>query len=303
VTVRDDPANVTGKSGPGYNIAVAVDPPSVQRGQKATINYKITDPKSGKNVVNLPAFGGVTVHTTLVSQDMKWFQTGAATSAVGLSYPINLRFAEPGSYAMYAEFTSAYTPTERLIYTHTLSFGENVPSLEAPLTLQETTSTDQGNLFHGVAVRLDNGTPIAVGQPIVYHVKQPALFHYTLAESGQPVRDIAPLQGALGHLYIISADKEEFAHLYARESAALAQGAMPEPGAGGGTGASGGNPSGATETPAAQPTAPAASGAPNYGPELTFEHEFEKAGQYKVWLQFLYHGDIVTADYVVRVDP
>src|SRR5207253_2839699 len=103
--------------------------------------------KTGKTVTNLPAFGGVTVHTTLVSQDMKWFQTGAATSAVGSGYPVNLRFADPGAYALYAEFTSAYTPTERLIYTHTLTFGENVPSLEAPLTLQETTSTDQGNVF------------------------------------------------------------------------------------------------------------------------------------------------------------
>jgi hypothetical protein len=40
-----------------------------------------------------------------------------------------------------------------------------------------------------------------------------------------------------------------------------------------------------------------------YGPNITFEHEFEEPGLYKLWGQFLYRGQVLTADFVVRVTP
>jgi len=336
VTVRNDPPTTSG-SAHGYDVTVRVDPPSLQQDQKATINYAFTDRKTGKPTVNLPTVGGVTVHTVLVSHDLKWFHTGQAVGPVGGAYPVNLRFENADSYAMYAEFTSAYTPTEPLIYTHTLSFGANPASLEEKITLPENTSAARGNVYYGVAVKLDNGSPTGDGQPLIYRVGQPARFHYTLTVGNQPVRELEPFNGALGHLFIISADKEAFAHLRAQEATAggLAGTAL-EPGAGGGSGSQSGNPVGQTgaTTPApgsdtavpvvsptvdsrsgvnttatvppvvAGPTAQATFVRPTgFGPALTFDHTFEKPGQYKTWLQFFYHGQIVTADYVVRVAP
>ncbi|MDQ2807311.1 MAG: hypothetical protein M3Z04_10440 [Chloroflexota bacterium] len=336
VTVRNDPATTSGGTGHGYDVAVRVDPPSLQQGQKATINYAFTDRQTHKPTVNLPVVGGVTVHTVVVSHDLKWFHTGQAVGPVGGAYPVNLRFESADSYEMYAEFTSAYTPTEQLVYTHTLSFGTNPAALEEPITLPENTSAARGNVYYGVAVKLDNGSPTGDDQPLVYHVGQSARFHYTLTVGDQPVRELEPFNGALGHLFIISADKEEFAHLRAQEATGGAQGGTTlESGAGGGSGSQSGNPVGQVgmNTPApgsdtavpilsptvdtrgvgttatvplveAGPTAQATFVRPTgFGPELTFEHTFEKPGQYKAWLQFLYHGQVVTADYVVRVAP
>ncbi len=336
-TVRNDPPSV-GAATHGYDVVIRVDPPTtMQQGQKATINYVFTDRKTGKQTTTLPMVGGVTVHTVGVSHDLKWFHTGQAVGPVGGAYPVNLRFEGADSYEMYAEFTSAYTPTEQLIYTHTLSFGAGPASLEEKVTLPENTSTGQGNVYYGVAVKLDNGAPQADGQPLVYHVGRPARFHYTLSVGGQPTHELEPYNGSLGQLYIISADKEAFAHLRAQEAAPAMGNAEIDPSAGGGSGSQSGNPAGGgagmttpapggdTPVPAAGPTAdtrsgsasavtpPASAAGPTAqatfvrptggGPDLTFEHQFEKPGQYKTWLQFLYHGQVVTADYVVRVEP
>ena len=39
----------------------------------------------------------------------------------------------------------------------------------------------------------------------------------------------------------------------------------------------------------------------SYGPEIGFHHTFAAPGLYKVWGQFLdHHGNVITADFVVR---
>ncbi|MDQ6747380.1 MAG: hypothetical protein M3010_04650 [Candidatus Dormibacteraeota bacterium] len=320
-TVRGDkpaPGSDVGK----YAVDVRVDPPSLQIGQKATINYAFTDTSLGKQAADLPLVNDATVHTTLVNRDLTWFRTGQSTGPVSGAYPVNLRFGGPDSYRLYAEFTSGYTPTVRLLYKHTISFGNNPPSLEQPARLAESPS--RTNAFYGVGVTLDTGSgPIRAGQP--------ALFHYTLNTGGKPVTDLGGFDGALGHLYVVSADGETFAHLMAREAATGTMNGQREPTEGGGSGSSSGNPASsggngtpapagtpAATTPTAEATA-AATAAPvggqagptaqagfnlgtNLGPDLTFDYKFEKPGLYKTWLQFLYHGQIVTADYVVRVE-
>src|SRR5436305_432112 len=82
-----------------------------------------------------------------------------------------------------------------LLAAHTIQFGPAVPDAEAPAPLTE--SAGRENVFYGVAVKLDTGT---------IRAKQRATLRYTLSADGQPVRDLAPYDGAGGHLFIISAD-------------------------------------------------------------------------------------------------
>jgi hypothetical protein len=301
-TIRNDPPSVG-----NYEVSIRVDPPSLQYGQKATINYAFTDKSTGKQVTNLPLMYNSTVHTVLVNHDMSYFRTGQAAGPVGGAYPVNLHFNDPDSYRLYAEFTTGYTPTQRLVYTHTVQFGLNAPSLEEPAPLVESPSPPQ-NTFYGVTVALDTGGPIKAGDSTTLH------YTLTTAETGRPIRDLDPYNSAAGHVYILSADGEEYEHLVAGESIAGLGNAQYEPTSGGGTGSTSGNPvapgqPNATALPGeATPTAgvtPAAGATPAarppLGPDLTFEHKFEKPGLYKAWLQFLYHGQVVTADYVIRV--
>jgi hypothetical protein len=301
-TIRNDPPSVG-----NYEVSIRVDPPSLQYGQKATINYAFTDKTTGKQVTNLPLMYNSTVHTVLVNHDMSYFRTGQAAGPVGGAYPVNLHFNDPDSYRLYAEFTTGYTPTQRLVYTHTVQFGLNAPSLEEPAPLVESPSPPQ-NTFYGVTVALDTGGPIKAGDSTTLH------YTLTTAETGRPIRDLDPYNSAAGHVYILSADGEEYEHLVAGESIAGLGNAQYEPTSGGGTGSTSGNPvapgqPNATALPGeATPTAgvtPAAGATPAarppLGPDLTFEHKFEKPGLYKAWLQFLYHGQVDTADYVIRV--
>lgn len=333
-TVREDPESVG-----HYQVAVRIDPPMLQYGQKATLNYAFTDQATGKQVINLPAEGNTTVHATLVNHDLTWFRTGKAVGPVGGAYPVNLKFNDPDAYRVFVEFSSGYTPTERLLYTHTLAFGNTDASLEEPAHLTETFRQPDGTYgpvtYYGVGVTLDTGGALKA--------KEPATLRYTLTLGDTPVRDLSPFDGALGHLFIISADGEEFAHRLAREAAPGTQNSMYGPTEGGAIGSTSGNPespgqpgtvptpatigAAGTETPSAGQTptvgmtpsgasgtmtpsgdvaGPSAQATPNLGtglgPDLTFEHEFEKPGAYKLWLQYLYHGVVVTADYVVCVE-
>ena len=301
-TLRNDPPSVG-----NYEVSIRVDPPSLQYGQKATISYAFTDKTTGKQVTNLPLVQNATVHTVLVNHDMSYFRTGQASGPVNGAYPVNLHFGDPDSYRLYAEFTTGYTPTQRLVYTHTLQFGLNAPSLEEPAPLVES-PTPRQNSFYGVSVGLDTGGPIKANESTTLH------YTLTTAETGQPIRDLDPYNHAAGHVYIISADGEDYEHLVAAEAVAGMGNAEIEPTSGGMTGSTSGNPvapgqPGATALPGeATPTTGAtpAAGAtpaprPPLGPDLTFEHKFSKPGLYKAWLQFLWHGQVVTADYVVRV--
>jgi hypothetical protein len=301
-TIRNDPPSVG-----NYEVSIRVDPPSLQYGQKATINYTFTDKTTGKQVTNLPLVQNATVHTVLVNHDMTYFRTGQAAAPVGGAYPVNLHFNDPDSYRLYAEFTTGYTPTQVLVYTHTVQFGLNAPSLEEPAPLVESPAPRQ-NTFYGVTVGLDTGGPIKAGESTTLH------YTLTTAETGQPVRDLDPYNSAAGHVYILSADGEEYEHLVAGESIAGLGNAQYEPTSGGMTGSTSGNPVApgqpnatalpgeATPTTGATPAAGATPAPrPPLGPDLTFEHKFEKPGLYKAWLQFLWHGQVITADYVIRV--
>ena len=65
------------------------------------------------------------------------------------------------------------------------------------------------------------------------------------------------------------------------------------------------NPVNATPGYHPPPTAPPSTslGGGTYGPDITFEHTFDEPGLYKMWSQFLYRGQVLTADFVVRVNP
>ncbi len=284
-----------------YAVSLQLDPPTLQRDNKATFSYTFTDQQTGKPAVNLPLVHDAVVHTTLVSQDLTTFSTGKDVVPVNGSYPVNLRFGSPSAYRLYAEFTSGYSPTQTLIYTHSVAFGPNPPSLEEPAPLVES-PTPRSKSFFGVVVSLDTGTAgLTAGQP--------ATFHYTLTtvRNSRPITDVAPLDGAGGQLYIVSADGETFAHLYTQVLGANVPNGQYDPTSGGGAGAQTGNsvslgPGGqAVGTPVTM-NAPAG-GLAGLGPDFSFQYTFEKPGLYKTWLQFLWQGVPVTADYVVRVGP
>ena len=110
-----------------------------------------------------------------------------------------------------------------------------------------------------------------VGQYHVQLIQQPrtlvagreAHLAFRLERAGQPVLDLEPYIGALGHCVVISEDTQTYLHSHPEQFT---------------------------------PTPP-----PHGGPVVAFHTTFPRPGRYKVWGQFRRGTEIIVADFVVEV--
>ena len=98
--------------------------------------------------------------------------------------------------------------------------------------------------------------------------------HFTLtdAATGRPVDDLQPYLAAAGHIVIMRADGQTFAHEHAEVTDADGRPVFALPGT-------------------------------TFGPELDVHAEFPTAGIYQLWAQFrLADGDVITAPFTLRAN-
>ena len=84
----------------------------------------------------------------------------------------------------------------------------------------------------------------------------------SLARDGVPVTDLEPFLGAMGHLIIVSAGREQFVHSHPLE-------------------------------PRHRP--------PDRGPDIRFQCRFPAGGTYKAWAQFQHRGKVLTIPFTMQV--
>jgi Cu+-exporting ATPase len=104
------------------------------------------------------------------------------------------------------------------------------------------------------------------------HAGRRSDLHYTFADasSGTPVTDLQPYLAAAGHIVLMRADGETYAHEHAEVTDATGRPVFALPGQ-------------------------------TYGPELTVHAEFPTAGLYRTWAQFrLADGHVITVPFTVR---
>jgi Cu+-exporting ATPase len=128
-----------------------------------------------------------------------------------------------------------------------------------PVTLAAGPSTV---VVDGLAVEL--GGKAVVGEPSDLHVK------FTDATTGKPVDDLQPFLAAAGHVVVMRADAQTFAHEHAEVEDAQGRPVFATP----------------DET---------------FGPELDVHAEFDTPGVYQLWGQFrTADGDVVTVPFTVE---
>jgi hypothetical protein len=103
-----------------------------------------------------------------------------------------------------------------------------------------------------------------VCQPRIPTAGTHAMLMFRLVDRGQPVTNLEPYMGAMGHCAIISQDTQMFLHCHPEQL---------------------------------YPCGPDSRG----GPVIAFHTAFPSAGRYKIWGQFKRDGKIVVADFVVDV--
>ncbi len=345
------PTVVTGSDQAGpFNVRIKIDPPTMQAGQKATLNYFFTDPKNADApVTNLALVHERVLHVFVVDRQLAYFKHDhVAGVSASNSYPANVQFGHEGTYRVFAEFAPTVQVTDpvtnkkvpkagdTVIYSSTISFGTGGGVQDEPAPLNEDLSPKNAG---GITIALSTTNTLRVGQPVT--------FTFNLSERGEPIHTLASYLGEAGHLIILDGEAQHLAHVHALES----MGAMGNEGAGsslsGASGAQSGNPSqlstpapngspvAGMETPTASmamgaetatpgvvptgtpnafndtlgfrplPTVPPSTslGGGTYGPNITFQYQFDEPGLYKLWGQFLYRGQVLTGDFVVTVAP
>jgi Cu+-exporting ATPase len=128
-----------------------------------------------------------------------------------------------------------------------------------PITLTEGPRTA---VVDGVRVQLEGDAEAGTRSDLHYT--------FTDAATGRPVDDLQPYLAAAGHVVVMRADGQTFAHEHAEVEDDRGRPVFALPGQ-------------------------------TFGPELDVHAEFPTAGVYQLWAQFrLVNGDVITVPFTVR---
>ena len=220
-----------------------------------------TPSKAGQLLRPLPVVHEHPMHLTVVSADLRFFEHVHPVPQPDGTLQLDYRFPKAGHYLVFAE----YMPR-----------GERDQVFRFPMSV----GTPPAGEATGEVAGPDLHPAIAAAEPVPGHpemtaelVCQPrtlsagthAMLLFRLSDRGQPVTDLEPYMGAMGHCAIISQDTDQFLHCHPEQLF------PPHRDSRG-------------------------------GPDVAFHAEFPAPGLYKVWGQFQRGGKVVVADFVVRVD-
>jgi hypothetical protein len=287
-----------------YNISFSIDPQLVRPPQHGTLNYGITDAKTGKPVNSFDAIYGTPIHNVIFSRDLTVFRHTYTSQSLMNEFSMPAEFPQDGRYYSYTMFKP--TGADLQVLTGTMQFDNAGPEPEL------VADADRAKLSFGSRFELLTGSgPIRAGQP-----RQLAIY---VTERGNPVTALWPFLDAPGYLWVIGADGNDF---------------------GVETGASenhpyldNGSPGQASPPPTLVPDLQAALStrtaepvstllpvqltsqasvlqtpgvvvpSVGYGPAVVFTHTFPRAGFYKIWAEMQYRAHIIQVGWLLKVEP
>ena len=230
--------------------AVDATPDPLQR------RLSFTPRRAGQLLRDLPVVHEHPMHLTIVSADLSRFDHVHPVPQPDGSLQLDYRFPAAGQYVLFAEYMPAGERDQ--VFRFPLSVG--VPQTACPPPpLRPTVGSATAIAGH------PEMTAELVCQPRALLAGTHAMLLFRLTDRGQPVTDLEPYMGAMGHCAIVSQDTGRFLHCHPEQ----------------------------LYPPHADTRG---------GPDLAFHAMFPAPGLYKVWGQFQRAGKVVVADFVVRVD-
>ena len=234
-------------------------PAGARPGVPARVVVTVTDARTGSPVSDLALTHSVFMHLIATRADLATFThvhpepTGTAGELA-----VEMTFPTPGRYIINTEFRRNGQIAD--IHDRQLVTIPGPAPARQPVTPGPRTITVERRPRR--AARAGTGRPTS-----------DLTFSLTDARSGQPLHDLQPYLAAAGHVVIMRADGQTFAHEHAdvRDSSGRPVFALP------GT---------------------------TFGPDLPVHVHFEKAGTYRLWGQFrLASGQVITAPFTVEATP
>lgn len=238
-------------------------PAEVAPGQPAILKFMPKNAVDNSMLKDLQIVHEMPMHLLMVSSDLSWFAHEHPEAKPDGSYELAYKFPRADNYLFFSDVTPQGA-TKSQVFKLAKTVGAAAES--------------KPNLVANASFKAEGYEYQLVSEPSSLVAAKSATVTIRVSKGGKPVTNIDNYLGALGHMVIISEDKEEFLHAHPEDHA---------------------------HTDAEKKdhghkhevvTAPAAK-----GPNVSFMTLFPKAGKYKVWAQFNIDGKVRTAEFVVSV--
>ncbi|HWH93341.1 MAG TPA: hypothetical protein VNT03_05725 [Baekduia sp.] len=189
---------------PGLAVAdtklrLVADRTTLPAGRTATYTFRIVDTR-GRTIRDFELEHGRRLHLIAVRRDLTGYQHLHPTQAADGTWSVPLRFAEPGTYRVYADFIPKGAEKTTL-GTDVLVDG-NATYLPLP-ALAQVADVD------GYQVQLSGTAPAG----------QMGKLTFTLTRNGRPVNDIQPYLQARGHLVALRQNDLAYLHVHPEDAA------------------------------------------------------------------------------------
>ena len=238
----------------GVDVRVSV-PTTTRPGVPTRVTISVSDAETGEPLGDLSRTHQAWMHLIATRSDLGTFAHvhPEPTGRPG-ELAVDLTFPTAGSYIINAEFRQRGSMTD-VHERQTVTVAGTAP---APV---ELATSPRSVVVDGVEVHLEGEA--RVGGP------SDLRFDFADAETGRPVDDLQPLLAAAGHVVVMSADGETFAHEHAEVTDERGRTVFATPGQA-------------------------------FGPSLGVHAEFDEPGLYNLWAQFrLADGSVITAPFTV----
>ena len=250
-------AEIAATEAPEAGLDVQLHVPDTTRpGVPTTVTATVVHAETGEPVTDLNRSHEAWMHLIATRQDLGTFAHvhPEPTGRPG-ELQVEVTFPTAGTYVVNTEFRQRGEMAD----VHQRQLVTIAGDAPEPVTLAAGPRTV---VVDGVKVEL--GGEAVVGEPSDLH------FEFTDATTGKPVDDLQPFLAAAGHVVVMRADAQTFAHEHAEVEDAQGRPVFATPG----------------ET---------------FGPELDVHAEFDTPGVYQLWGQFrLADGDVVTVPFTVE---
>jgi hypothetical protein len=240
-------------------------PAEVAPGQPTVLKFMPKNAADNTMLKDLSIVHEMPMHLLMVSNDLSWFAHEHPEAKPDGSYELAYRFPKADNYILYSDITPQGA-SHNQVFKLTKKVGNG--------------SEAKPNLAPNANFKADGYEYQLMSEPTSLVSGKSSTVTIRVSKGGKPVTNIDNYLGALGHMVIISEDKEEFLHAHPEDHAHTdAEKKDPNHGH-------------------SNVTAPAPAAK---GPNVSFMTLFPKAGKYKVWAQFNIDGKVRTAEFVVSV--
>lgn len=279
-------------------------PMPIVAGQPNIFSLKVIDMRTKRGVADFKLNHEKLMHLIVVSKDLTWFNHVHPDYIAYGAMVQQITLPRAGSYKLYADYTplrrvpgslnGASGSQEVAQKVFEVSPSPDVTEATFGKTAKLVADKPAGGWITKVITAHPESEPDAkpgdqyqvalMPMPATIRAGEDAMLHFQIRDAaGNPVKDLQPYLGAMGHAVILSEDSEIFLHSHPMEGGHD----MDAPD----TAQSGANP------------IPVPSRTELGGPDVMFHTNFPAPGLYKVWGQFQHKDLIITAPFVVKVEP